>query len=58
MYINRGLLLVAGVFLVFSPAVGEWVFHSGATWYRPYSLWLLVVLAAYWNQRSRDPDEL
>ncbi len=58
MYINRVLLLVVVTFLVFSPAIEEWVFHSGTAWYRPYNLWLLFIVAAYWNQRSRYPDEL
>ena len=58
MYINRALLLAVGVFLVFSPAVGEWVFNQGTVWHRPYQLWLLIVVAAYWNQRTRYPDEL
>jgi hypothetical protein len=58
MYINRALLLAVGVFIIFSPAVAEWVFQPGGAWYRPFQLWLLVVVAAYWNQRSRYPDEL
>ncbi len=58
MYINRALLLAVGMFIIFSPAVGDWVFRTGAEWYRPYQLWLLVIVAAYWNQRSRYPDEL
>lgn len=58
MYINRALLLVVGAFMIFSPAIAEWVFHSGTQWYRPYPLWLLIVAAAYWNQRSRYTDEL
>jgi hypothetical protein len=58
MYINRALLLVAGLVIVFYPAVDGWLFGSGATWYRPYQVWLLVIVAAWWNQRSRFPDEL
>jgi len=58
MYINRALLLAVGVFIIFSPAVEQWIFHSATVWYRPYELWLLVIVAAYWNQRSRFPDEL
>lgn len=58
MYINRALLLAVGVFIIFSPAVEEWVFHTHTVWYLPYQLWLLVVVAAYWNQRSRYTDEL
>ena len=58
MYINRALLLAVGVFIIFSPAVAEWVSHAETVWYRPYQLWLLIIVAAYWNQRSRYPDEL
>jgi len=58
MYINRALLLAVGVFLIFSPSVATWVFDAGTAWFRPYELWLLVIVAAYWNQRSRYPDEL
>lgn len=58
MYINRALMLAAGVALIFYPAIESWVISSDTTWYRPYQLWLLVVIAAYWNQRSRYTDEL
>jgi uncharacterized membrane protein len=58
MYINRALLLVVGVVLIFFPAIEDWLFSSHTAWYRPYQLWLLIILAAYWNQRSRYTDEL
>ena len=58
MYINRALLLLLGVLLIFLPSVEDWVFHSEAPWWRPYPLWLMIILAAYWNQRSRYTDEL
>jgi uncharacterized membrane protein len=58
MYINRALLVVVGVVLIFFPAIEGWVISSQTAWYRPYLLWLLVVVAAYWNQRTRYPDEL
>jgi hypothetical protein len=58
MYINRALLLIVGIAFIFFPAIEDWVSRSGAVWYRPYQLWLLIVIAAYWNQRSRPTDEL
>ena len=58
MYINRPLLLFAGVVLIFFPAIETWMLSSEAAWYSPYQLWLLVVIGVYWNQRSRYPDEL
>ena len=57
MYINRPLLLVVGVVLIFFPAIESWMISSETAWYRPYQLWFLVVIAAYWNQRTRYPDE-
>ena len=58
MYINRFLLLTVGVVLIFFPAIESWVVSSEVSWYRPYQLWLLIVAAAYWNQRKRYPDDL
>ncbi|GAB5451439.1 MAG: hypothetical protein Hals2KO_17670 [Halioglobus sp.] len=58
MYIDRALLLVAAVMLVFMPSIADWLTSSDTAWYRPYQLWLLIVAAAYWNQRSRPRDEL
>jgi uncharacterized membrane protein len=58
MYINRALLLVVGIVLIFFPTIEGWIINSGTAWYRPYLLWLLVIVAAYWNQRKRYPDEL
>jgi len=58
MYINRALLFIAGLLFIFYPTVGGWMLDSEATWYRPFLLWLLVIVATYWNQRSRFPDEL
>jgi uncharacterized membrane protein len=58
MYINRALLAAFGILLIFLPTVENWLFHEQAAWYRPFALWGVVVVAAYWNQRSRIPDEL
>jgi hypothetical protein len=58
MYINRAILFIAGLFFIFYPAVDSWTLDGDTTWYRPFLLWLLVIVATYWNQRSRFPDEL
>jgi uncharacterized membrane protein len=58
MYINRALLLMLGIAFIFFPSIEEWLFTGDVAWYRPYLIWLLVVIAAYWNQHSRYPDEL
>ena len=58
MYINRALLLVIGVVLIFFPSLEGWMLGPEGAWYRPFQLWLLIIAAAYWNQRTRYPDEL
>lgn len=58
MYINRALLLLLGVLAIFLPSLADWLTESPTAWYRPYQAWLVVVVAAWWNQRSRYPDEL
>jgi hypothetical protein len=58
MYINRALLLIVCLVVVFLPSLADWVTGSSTAWYRPYQLWVLVVIAVWWNQRSRYPDEL
>jgi len=58
MYINRVLLLLAGLLVIFYPTLEDWMFGAEGTWYRPYLLWLLAIGAAYWNQRRRTLDEL
>ena len=58
MYINRALLLMFGVLLVFFPAMEQWVFSADAAWYRPFIPWFVLVVATCWNQLSRAPDEL
>ncbi len=58
MYINRALLMVLAVAMIFFPSIEDWLVHAGTAWYRPYALWLLVIVAAYWNQRSRYSDDL
>ncbi len=58
MHINRLLLLVAGIVLIFFPAIESWMIGSPTAWYRPYQVWLFIVVAVYWNQRRKYPDEL
>lgn len=57
MYINRSLLMVLAVALVFSPSALEWVNTGGTAWYRPYLLWSLLVLLGYWIQHQRSRDD-
>jgi len=58
MYINRSLLMVLAVALVFFPSALEWASTGGTAWYRIYLLWGLLVLLGYWIQRRQYHDDI
>lgn len=55
MYIQRLLLLLAILFVVFAPTIESWVMGSHSAWYRPFILWLLIIFMIYLSQRSSPP---
>ena len=58
MYIYRlVLLLVVGIYL-FSPAIMDWWIDANGVWYRPYLLWLILIVVTLILQSQRDADEL
>ncbi|MFZ2289418.1 MAG: hypothetical protein WAV92_07090 [Halopseudomonas yangmingensis] len=58
MYIYRlVLLLVIGIYL-FSPAIMDWWIDPQGAWYRPYQLWLILIIAGILLQSPKDADEL
>lgn len=58
MYINRTLLLLLAIAIVFIPSAQEWVISGGTAWYRPYLIWAVIVAAAWWNQRKSYSDDI
>ncbi len=58
MYFDRLVItfIVAGYFL--SPIVMDWVSQGGSQWYRPYVVWLLFIVIAFWVTRGRDINDL
>ena len=57
MYINRSLLLVLAVALVFFPAALDWATTGGTSWYRPYLMWGVLIVLGYWIQRKRPNND-
>ena len=58
MYIYRlVLLLVIGIYL-FSPAIMDWWIEPQGAWYRPYMLWMILIIAGIVLQSPKDADEL
>ena len=51
------LLLVVGIYL-FSPAIMDWWIEPTGAWYRPYLLWLILIVVTFILQSQRDADEL
>lgn len=58
MYLNRSIVFLIALGFVFYPSVMDWLTSGDSVWYRPYQLWLLIVIAAWWNQRTRVSDDL
>jgi O-antigen/teichoic acid export membrane protein len=57
MYIYRlVLLLVVGIYL-FSPAIMDWWIDPNGAWYRPYLLWLILIVVTFILQSQKDADE-
>ncbi|GAA5524740.1 hypothetical protein Maes01_01299 [Microbulbifer aestuariivivens] len=56
---NRTLLiLLVLVGYVFSPTVFTWMINPAGAWYRPFILWLVLILLAVVVQMRRKNDEL
>lgn len=56
---NRTLLiLLALVGYVFSPTIFTWMINPSGAWYRPFILWLVLILLAIIVQSRRKSDEL
>ncbi|MCK9237830.1 MAG: hypothetical protein M0P46_07010 [Thiopseudomonas sp.] len=57
MYIYRLVfILVIGIYL-FSPAIMDWWTAVHNEWYRPYLLWLILIVVTFLLQAQRDTDE-
>ncbi|WP_176491138.1 MULTISPECIES: hypothetical protein [Microbulbifer] len=56
---NRTLLiLLVLVGYVFSPTVFTWMINPAGAWYRPFILWIALILLAVIVQMRRKNDEL
>ncbi|SMF21052.1 hypothetical protein SAMN02745866_01323 [Alteromonadaceae bacterium Bs31] len=53
---QRPLLLLLLLIYIFSPTLFGWITNPDGGWYRPYVIWLLVIVIAYFSQQ-RDTEE-
>lgn len=57
MYIYRlVLILVVGIYL-FSPTIMDWWIAPDGVWYRPYLLWLILIVVTFILQNGSDLDQ-
>lgn len=52
MLVRRTLLLVIFFLFFFAPGLENWIKSNPSLWYRPYLVWLIVIVAAYFGQRK------
>lgn len=50
---HRLVILLMLVAYIFSPSVFSWVINPEAPWYRPYIIWVLVIVIAFCLQLRR-----
>lgn len=58
MYIDRLVLIFIASAYLLSPAIIEWWSEGGTAWYRPYLIWLGLIVVSFWFARSRDIDDI
>ncbi len=51
MQISSTFLILVLVVFIFAPSIQDWVTQGGAVWYRPYIVWLIVILLMRWGVR-------
>ncbi|TKV89065.1 NarK/NasA family nitrate transporter [Pseudomonas aeruginosa] len=49
---------ISRVIYLFSPAIMDWWIDPNGAWYRPYLLWLILIVVTFILQSQRDADEL
>lgn len=51
---QRPLLLLILVLYIFSPTLFSWVIDPTGAWYRPFIIWLIVIIIAFFIQKNRN----
>ena len=46
------LLLILLLVFIFSPRLFSWLLSTTGAWYRPYIIWLAIIVIAFFVQRS------
>lgn len=55
---TRPLILLLLVLYIFSPVLFNWMINPNGAWYRPYIIWVLVIVIAYYLQGRHKTNDL
>jgi len=51
------ILFILGLY-IFSPTLFTWMVNPNGAWYRPYIIWVVVIVIAYFLQSRTTPNDL
>ena len=54
---QKPLLILALLFYIIAPSLFEWMSSTDGAWYRPFIIWLVIIIIAYLVQlRDKTHD--
>lgn len=54
---QKPLLIIALLFYIIAPSLVEWMSSISGSWYRPFIIWLAIIIIAYVVQfRDKSND--
>ena len=51
---TRPLILLLMALYIVSPSLFSWMINPNGAWYRPYIIWMLVIIVAFYLQERRE----
>ncbi len=55
---QRPLLLIILLLYIFVPSILQWVADPNGSWYRPFIVWLFVIVVAFAIQYKEKANDL
>ena len=52
---KRPILLLLLVLYIFAPTIFSWIIDPEGAWYRPFLIWVLVIVITYIIQSTKEP---
>ncbi|MFL0803703.1 MAG: hypothetical protein K6L81_08280 [Agarilytica sp.] len=55
---QRPLLIVILAIYIFTPSIFKWMIDADGHWYRPFIVWLAIIVLAYILQLKRSSHDI